>query len=44
MERKRNFSGSSFGVRGYFVSTVGRDEQMIKEYIKNQEKEDELIE
>ena len=44
MGRKRNFSGSSFWARGYFVSTVGRDEQTIKEYINNQEKEDERIE
>ena len=44
MGRKGNFSGSSFWARGYFVSTVGRDEQTIKEYIKNQEKEDERIE
>ena len=44
MGRKRNFSGRSFWARGCFVSTVGKDEQMIKEYIKNQEKEDERIE
>ena len=40
MGRKRNFSDSSFWVRGYFVSTVGRDEQMSEEYIKNFKKED----
>ena len=39
-ERKRNFVGESFWARGYFVSTVGRDEQIIREYIKHQEKED----
>jgi putative transposase len=38
--RKRNFVGQSFWARGYFVSTVGRDEALIREYIKNQEKED----
>ena len=36
-ERKRNFVGQSFWARGYFVSTVGRDEAVIREYIRNQE-------
>jgi len=40
-ERKRNFVGRHFWARGYFVSTVGRDEQVIREYIRHQEKEDE---
>ena len=39
-ERKRNFTGQHFWARGYFVSTVGRDEAVIREYIKKQEKED----
>jgi putative transposase len=39
-ERKRNFVGQHFWARGYFVSTVGRDEEMICEYIRNQEHED----
>jgi len=39
-ERKRNFVGQHFWARGYFVSTVGRDEVVIREYIKNQEAED----
>ena len=43
-ERKRNFVGQHFWARGYFVSTVGRDEQMIREYIRNQEKVDERLE
>jgi REP element-mobilizing transposase RayT len=30
--------------RGYYVSTVGRDEQAIREYIKNQEEEDKRLE
>ena len=42
--RKRNFTGQSFWARGYFVSTVGRDEKMIREYIQNQEKEDKRLE
>lgn len=43
-ERKRNFVGQHFWARGYFVSTVGRDEAVIREYIRNQEKEDERLE
>ena len=39
-ERKRNFVGQHFWARGYFVSTVGRDEATIREYIRNQEVED----
>jgi putative transposase len=42
-ERKRNFVGQHFWARGYFVSTVGRDETLIREYIRNQEKEDERL-
>ena len=38
--RKRNFVGENFWARGYFVSTVGRDEDVVREYIRNQEKED----
>ena len=42
-ERKRSFVGQHFWARGYFVSTVGRDETVIREYIRNQEKEDERL-
>jgi putative transposase len=42
-ERKRNFVGQHFWARGYFVSTVGRDETIIREYIRNQEKEDKRL-
>ena len=42
-ERKRNFVGQHFWARGYFVSTVGRDEAVIREYIQNQEKEDKRL-
>ena len=38
--RKLNFTGYHFWARGYFVSTVGRDEEQIREYIRNQEVED----
>lgn len=40
MDTKRNFVGQSFWARGYFVSTVGRDEVVIREYIQKQEAED----
>ena len=43
-ERKRNFVGQHFWARGYFVSAVGRDEEMIRQYIRNQEKEDQRLE
>jgi len=39
--RTRNFTGEVFWARGYFVSTVGLDEEMVKAYIRNQEQEDE---
>jgi len=42
-ERKRSFVGQSFWARGYFVSTVGRDEATIRAYIQNQEREDERL-
>ena len=42
-ERKRNFVGQHFWARGYFASTVGRDEAVIRAYIRNQEKEDKRI-
>jgi putative transposase len=31
----RNFKGEAFWARGYFVSTVGLDEDMLREYIRN---------
>ena len=39
-ERKRNFVGQHFWARGSFVSTVGRDERVIRAYIEKQEQED----
>ena len=38
--RKQNFTGFHFWSRGYCVSTVGRDEKTIRDYIKNQESEE----
>jgi putative transposase len=43
-ERRRNYVGQHFWARGYFVSTVGRDEEVIREYIRNQEVEDARLE
>jgi putative transposase len=39
--RKRNFTGEMFWARGYFVSTVGLDEDMVRAYIRHQEHEDQ---
>ena len=38
------FVGQHFWARGYFVSTVGRDEAVIRAYIKSQEQEDQRLE
>ena len=44
VERKmRNFLGHKFWARGYFVTTVGRDEEMIRAYIRNQELADRQL-
>jgi REP-associated tyrosine transposase len=42
--RQRNFVGEHFWARGYFVSTVGRDEEEIRRYIEEQEAEDKGLE
>ena len=39
--KQKNFNGEHFWARGYFVSTVGLDEEMVREYIRNQEANDE---
>jgi len=44
MGRRKNFTGQSFWARGYYVSTVGKDEEAVREYIKHQEAEDRRIE
>jgi putative transposase len=43
MDRKKNFVGLSFWARGYYVSTVGRDEAQVRAYIREQEKEDRRL-
>jgi len=42
-EGKRSFVGQHFWARGYFVSTVGRDEAVIRAYIQRQEEEDKRL-
>lgn len=44
MGRRKNFTGQQFWARGYYVSTVGRDEELIRRYIQQQEKEDQRLE
>jgi len=43
-ERKRNFVGQHFWARGFFASTVGRDEATVRAYIQHQEREDRRLE
>jgi len=38
--KKQNFTGEHFWARGYYVSSVGKDEKAIREYVKKQEAED----
>ena len=37
--RKKNFVGEHFWARGYYVSTAGKDEEAVREYIRKQEKD-----
>ena len=41
--KRQNFTGQQFWARGYYVSTVGRDEATIREYIQKQEAEDQRL-
>ena len=41
--RKKNFVGQHFWARGYHVSTVGRDEEAVRNYIREQEQEDQRM-
>jgi len=40
LKRERNYAGQRLWARGYFVDTVGRNEEVIRKYIKKQEVED----
>ncbi len=41
--RRRNFVGQHFWARGYWVSTVGKNEAAVRRYIQEQEKEDQRL-
>jgi putative transposase len=41
--RRRNFVGQHFWARGYWVSTVGRNEAVVRKYIQEQQKEDQRL-
>jgi putative transposase len=41
--RKRNFTGQNFWARGYCVSTIGLDDETVREYVKRQEEEDKKL-
>ena len=41
--RTKNFTGQHFWARGYHVSTVGRDEEAIRQYIKKHEEVDKRL-
>ncbi len=41
-KNKKNFKGQNFWARGYYVSTVGLDEEKVRSYIKNQEMNEEI--
>ena len=43
MNRKKNFMGENFWARGYYVSTVGKDEKAVQAYIRRQEAEDRRV-
>ena len=43
MGRRKNYTGHHFWARGHYVSTVGRDEAVIREYIRTQEAEDRRL-
>ena len=41
--RRRNFVGQHFWARGYYVSTVGKDEEAVRKYIKEQDAADRRL-
>jgi len=43
MNRRKNFIGENFWARGYYVSTTGKDEEVVRRYIQQQEAEDRRI-
>ena len=43
MNRRKNFMGENFGARGYYVSTAGKDEEVVRRYIIQQEAADRRV-
>ena len=43
LKKERNYAGQSLWARGYFVDTVGRDTEVIRRYIREQEAEDQRL-
>lgn len=43
LKRERNYAGQNLWARGFFVDTVGRDTEVIRRYIQNQEAEDQRL-
>ena len=43
MKRERNYVGQRLWARGYFVDSVGRDTEVIRRYIREQESEDKRL-
>jgi putative transposase len=41
--QRRNFNGMHFWARGFYVSTVGADEETVRNYIQAQEKDDHRL-
>ncbi len=42
--QRKNFTGMHFWARGFFVTTVGADEEAVRAYIQKQETEDKRLE
>ena len=43
MKRERNYTGQRLWARGFFVDSVGRDTEVIRRYIREQEGEDRRL-
>ena len=41
--KKKTFSNKSFWARGYFVRTIGLDQEMVEQYVKKQQEEDKIF-
>ena len=43
MGRRKNFVGQHFWARGYYVTTIGHDTEIVRQYIQRQEEEDKRL-